>query len=119
MAIPEIRVQVAPTRCRVPDITVLRQEDTGTLIVRNPPLLCIEIFSSDDRMDRMQERVADYARMGVPSLWIVDPWRRVAYLGGRDGQLTRETTVLTLPGTPVSVTLDEIFAELDRLGQPV
>lgn len=117
VAIPEIRVQVAPTRFRIPDLIVLRPEDTGTLIVHTPPPLCIEIFSSDDRMSRMQERVADYARMGVPAIWVVDPWRRVAYVGGPDGKLTIEETALTIPGTPVTVTPDEIFAELDRLGQ--
>ncbi len=116
-AIPEIRVQVTPTRFRVPDITVLPLGGPDTLIVHSTPVLCIEIFSSDDRMSRMQERVADYARMGVPAVWVVDPWRRVAYSGQANGKLVLEEATLTVPGTPVSVGVEEVFAELDRLQQ--
>jgi Uma2 family endonuclease len=87
------------------------------LIVRSVPTGCIEVFSSEESMENMQERVTDYARMGVPAIWVVDPWRRVAYIGSNDGKLTLEETALTIPGTPVRVPVDEIFAELDRLGQ--
>ncbi len=116
-ALPEVRLQVAAERFRIPDVMVLAPGATDTLIVRSAPLLCIEIFSSDDRMSRMEERAADYKKMGVPSVWVVDPWRRLAYNSDAAGTLIRETTALTIPGTPVSVTVDEIFAELDRLGQ--
>lgn len=118
VAIPEVRVQVAPSQFRVPDVTVLRPEQTGTLIVEAPPALCIEIFSRDDRMSPMRERVHDYRRMGVPAVWVIDPWRRVAYFGQEDGTLLLEEGVLTLPETAIAVAVDEIFAELDRLGQP-
>ena len=66
-------------------------------------------------MSRMQERVADYRRMGVPVVWIVDPRRRVAYTGEADGRLTPADAVLTVPGTPVSIAVEAIFGEPDRL----
>ena len=116
-ALPEVRLQVAAERFRIPDVMVLPPDATDTRIVRSTPLLCIEIFSSDDRMSRMEERVADYTRMGVKSIWVVDPWRRLAYSSDATGMLVRESEVLTLPGTPVRVTIAEIFARLDRLGQ--
>ena len=86
-AMPEVRVQVTPSRFRVPDVTVLAPEASDALIVQAAPLLCIEIFSSDDRMSRMQERVSDYWKMGVPAVWVLDPWRRLAYVAGADGRL--------------------------------
>ena len=117
-AIPEVRVQVNSTRYRVPDLTVLQLGGPDDLIVRSVPVCCIEIFSRDDRMREMQERVADYARMGVPAIWVVDPWRRVAYIGQADGRLLPEEGTLAIPGTSATVAVEEIFAELDRLGQP-
>ena len=116
-ALPETRFQISPTRFRIPDVTVLPLNGPDDLIVRSTPVCCIEIFSSDDRMSRMQERVVDYARIGVAAIWIVDPWRRVAYTGSNDGKLIIEDTALTIPGPAVCVTVDEIFAELDRLSQ--
>ena len=65
LAYPELRIQVAAERYRVPDITVLRRSDPKDPIVRVPPLLCIEVLSPEDRMQRMQERIGDYFRMGV------------------------------------------------------
>ena len=114
-ALPEVRVQVSPTRFRVPDVTVIRRNSGDTLIVHSTPVLCIEIFSSEDRMSRMEERVADYQRMGVAAVWALDPWRRVAYVGGPGGKLIAEGDSLAVVGTPVAVTVEEVFAELDRL----
>ena len=68
-------------------------------------------------MSRMRERVADYLAMGVSAVWAVDPWRRMAYFGEGEDRLMPEETALTIPGTPVRVTVAEIFAELDRLKQ--
>ncbi len=116
-ALTEVRVQVSQARFRVPDVTVISYEAQDALIVHAAPVLCIEIFSSEDRMSRMQERVADYRAMGVRAVWVLDPWRRVAYTGAQDGRLTPEEGALTVPGTAVSVTVEEIFAELDRLQQ--
>lgn len=115
VAFPEVRVQVRPDRYRIPNVALLPMHFSDELIVRTPPVLCIEIFSSDDRMSRMRERVVDYKLMGVAAVWAVDPWRRVAYVADTEGCLVMEEKDLTVPGTPVQVTVEEIFAELDRL----
>ena len=41
---PELRVQVAAERFRVPDVVVLRSGAPVEAIVRVPPLLCIEVL---------------------------------------------------------------------------
>src|SRR5216684_3733424 len=65
----EQRVQVSPTRFRVPDVCVVLGEPDGQ-IFRLPPFLCIEILSPEDRMKRVQERIDDYLAMGVPYVWV-------------------------------------------------
>jgi Uma2 family endonuclease len=72
----EQRVQVKPNRFRVPDITAVAAPASGTPIVHEPPLLCVEILSRDDRIQEMQERIEDYLAFGVPCVWVIDPKTR-------------------------------------------
>jgi Uma2 family endonuclease len=111
----EQRVQVASRRYRIPDIALIPLSDPDPRIVRTPPLLCIEILSSEDRMNKVRERIEDYATMGVRSSWVVDPWRGTAYAAGPDGILHEVEANLTVEGTPITIPVDDIFAELDRL----
>ena len=72
----ELRVQVSPTRFRVPDVVVL--EKTGPLkemeqIVRTPPIAVFEILSPEDTLPRMLEKLSDYEHMGVRSIFLIDP----------------------------------------------
>jgi Uma2 family endonuclease len=79
IVVPEQRVQVSPTRFRVPDVCVIVDEGPPGQIFRTPPLICIEILSRDDRLFEMQERIDDYLTFGVPYVWILDPGRRKAW----------------------------------------
>src|SRR5579884_313748 len=73
------RVQVSPTRVRIPDICLIpaeaREETTQT-----PPLLCIEILSPEDRWSRVQDRLTDYLKFGVRTVWIIDPYSNEAWI---------------------------------------
>lgn len=111
----EQRVQVLESRFRIPDLCLLSEDAPYERIVRTPPILCIEILSSEDRMREIQDRLSDYARMGVPCSWVIDPWRRTAFTAGADGVLHPEDECLTVPNTPISIGVEAIFAELDRL----
>ena len=113
--ITEQRVQVGPRRLRIPDVMLAALPNLDARIVRTPPLLCIEVLSSKDRMPKVQERLDDYARMGVRCMWIIDPWRRTAFFAGADANLRLTQDTLSVPGTGISITVDDIFAELDRL----
>ena len=46
----EQRVQVSPTRFRIPDVTVVKTSQIQGEIFTSPPHLCIEILSKDDTM---------------------------------------------------------------------
>jgi Uma2 family endonuclease len=76
---PELRVQVKPTRFRVPDVCILAGDAPDEQIVTTAPILCIEVLSPEDRLPRVMERVNDYFEMGVPACWIVDPAGRRAW----------------------------------------
>jgi Uma2 family endonuclease len=111
----EQRLQTQPTRFRIPDVMLVEVPDSDSLIVRTAPLLCIEILSSVDRMRSIQECVAEYAQMGCPASWVVDPWKRTAFSAGSDGILRPEVHRLIVPNTSISLEVEAIFAELDRL----
>lgn len=114
----EMRVQVGPRGYRVPDVCVLRRSDPIEPIVDVAPLICLEVLSPEDRIQRMQERIDDYARMGVEHIWLIDPIRRAAWIATPDGSLTRVAAEFTVPGTPIRVSLAEVFAELDDMQSP-
>ena len=115
VTLPETRLQVRPENFRIPDVMVLSIPFTDTRIVRTPPLLCIEILSSRDTMRETQKRCDDYARMGVRASWVIDPWRQLAYAAGIAGKLHPVEDRLIVEGTAMSITVAEIFAELERL----
>jgi Uma2 family endonuclease len=76
--VPEQRVQVSPTRFRVPDVCVVLGEPAEQ-IFKTPPFICIEVLSADDRFSEMRQRVEDYLAFGVPYVWILDPATRQAW----------------------------------------
>jgi Uma2 family endonuclease len=118
-ALPEQRVQVGVTRYRIPDLMLAALPNRDELIVRTAPLLCVEILSSRDRMDRLQQRIDDYAGMGVVASWVIDPWRGTAFQAFADGVLqpVAAEARLTVPGTFIAIAVAEIFTELDRIEQ--
>jgi Uma2 family endonuclease len=77
--LPSLRVRVNATRVRVPDICVLAEGAPEEQVVTFPPILCIEIVSPEDRMTRFMAKLDDYAEMGVPVCWIIDPGARRAW----------------------------------------
>jgi Uma2 family endonuclease len=75
---PSNAFRVKPNCFRVPDICVVAGSEFQQEIFTAPPLLCIEIFSEDDRWSRIQERIDDYLSLGVPHVWVIDPRPRKA-----------------------------------------
>ena len=71
--IQEQRVQVSPTRFRVPDICILVGGRPSEPVFTSPPFVCVEILSPEDRIRRMQERIDDYLAFGVSYVWVIDP----------------------------------------------
>jgi Uma2 family endonuclease len=98
----------------VPDVTVLRRSDPVESIVRTPPLLCIEVLSPEDRLQRLQERVNDYFHMGVQHVWLIDPLTRNAWVATPDGSHMHAAEAFAILGTPIQIILADVFRELDE-----
>ncbi len=81
MAFLALRTQVSPTRVRIPDVSVISELEEVT---SKPPLLCVEVMSPDDRWNRIRASVHDYEEMGVPCVWVVDPYERRAWIFEED-----------------------------------
>lgn len=71
--VPEQRLQVSPTRFRVPDIAIFHRDQPVEQIFTRPPLIAIGVLSPEDRLSKYFDRIHDYAAFGVPHIWIVDP----------------------------------------------
>lgn len=68
----ELRVQVAATRFRVPDVVVLDRDRPIEQIITPPPLAVFEILSPEDTMARTLEKLLDYERMGIAAIFLID-----------------------------------------------
>lgn len=111
----EQRVQITPTRFRVPDVCVMPTSWKRTPIIQAAPLLCIEVLSPEDRLSRTLTRAQDYFLLGTSAVWIFDPVRREVLVLQPDGAIRNvREGILTLDGTPIAVSLAELFAVLDE-----
>ncbi|MBV8812801.1 MAG: Uma2 family endonuclease [Acidobacteriaceae bacterium] len=73
----EQRTRVSESRVRIPDVCVVSKLEEVTT---KAPLLCVEVLSPDDRWNRVHASIADYQAMGVPCVWVVDPYERRAWV---------------------------------------
>ena len=87
----ELRVQVAATRYRVPDVTVLDRSQPSEQVVTHPPLAVFEILSPEDTLQRLKRRLEDYRLMGIEEIRVIDPQDSTFYRY-EDGQLLRNGT---------------------------
>jgi Uma2 family endonuclease len=89
----EQRVRISGSRVRIPDVCVVKELEE---VVTKAPLLCVEVLSPDDRWNRVIGSVSDYQGMGVPCVWVIDPYQVRAWtfesenppIEIKDGRLT-------------------------------
>lgn len=102
------------TAHRVLDVCLLTSSRHPKRIATEPPMLCIEVLSPEDRSSRTRVKCEDYLRMGVPEVWVSDPEQRKAHVLTPDGAMPEHRGgPLRLSGTEIAVDLDEIFQALD------
>lgn len=107
---PETRTQVAADRFRVPDIAVTLTRPRGRVLTE-PPFLCIEILSPEDRATRIEDKIDDYLAFGVAHVWIIDPRKRRAWSCTTEGR--REAANLLTTNVPrIELPIQELFADL-------
>lgn len=106
--VPEQRVQVKPTRFRVPDVCVVSGKEPSEQILTSPPFLCVEILSKDDRMSEMQERIDDYLSFGVRYVGLIDPRTKRAHVHTAQGS-HEVNDALRTHDPEIVVPLEELF----------
>jgi Uma2 family endonuclease len=108
--VTEQRTEVGPGKVRIPDVMLVRRGPHPSTIVA-PPILAVEILSSDDSYRDLEVRVSDFLRMGASAVWLIDPDTRSGRLClGNSWTLTEK---LTVPGTPIFLELSDLWSELD------
>ena len=103
----DIVIRRAPLRTRQPDFLLLSNESFARVDQRAPieetPELVIEILSPSNRRRHVEEKLRDYASIGVPECWLASgeaqtvevmtlaggEWERVALLGAGDRLASR------------------------------
>jgi Uma2 family endonuclease len=108
---PELRVQVSPTRFRVPDVTVFGRDLSIEQILTRAPIAVFEVLSPEDSMTRVMRKLGDYATMGIPHIWVIDPENSESYIYRR-GELKLAST-FGEPGEPIHFAIEEIQKLLD------
>ena len=123
-------IERIPLTYRIPDLMVFRAEayrrDRAETVGDDPyiwtvPELVVECLSPSNRKGSVQELLADYARIAVPEVWILDPGapQLTSFRydsGAMKPRLTTETGLvfpLLLPN--VTVDLAELWAAYDDL----
>ena len=109
--LPSLRVQVAPNRFRVPDVTVLDRNQPIEQIITHAPIAVFEILSPEDSMMRMTQKLGEYAAMGIPHIWVIDPASKQTWRF-RDSQLNLSST-FGQPGDQIHFNFTEIEKLLD------
>ncbi|MDQ6662865.1 MAG: Uma2 family endonuclease [Acidobacteriota bacterium] len=109
---PEQRVQVTPSRFRIPDVCVVVGPEPDEQIFTKPPFLCIEILSRADSIRRMRQKVDEYIAFGVKYVWVLDPRKQCAsaFSAAALGEIQLDKDgVLTTAEPYIAVPLAEIF----------
>lgn len=112
-AVVEQRVQVKPSRFRIPDVCIVKSPGPHPAIFREPPFICIEVLSKDDSLIRTQSRIDDYLNFGVPYVWVFDPYNRRVWTYSTDCAKEVTDGLLRTENPSIEISLPEVFAGLD------
>jgi Uma2 family endonuclease len=91
------------------------------MLAQLAPDLAVEVLTPSSRMGEVRTKVADYLRLGVRAVWVVDPARRIVRIHSRAGRRTSvvpltEDDILNggevVPGFRCRIA--ELFADLCR-----
>ena len=102
------RIRVSATRYRVPDVCAMLAEPDEEVFTQ-PPFLCIEVLSPEDRASRIERKIADYLKVGVRYIWVIGPHARGAFIHSATGMHAVEDGVLRTSDPDIAVPLAEIF----------
>ena len=77
--VAELRSKVTSTRYRLPDVCVLLTAPK-TRYLSEAAYLVVEVLSEADVMSVVVEKLKEYAKNGVPNIWVIDPRLRLVWI---------------------------------------
>jgi Uma2 family endonuclease len=90
-------IRKAPLTSRVPDLAVFRKstivEQDG--YVHSAPQLVVEVLSPGNTRRERERKLADYASLGVPEMWVVSPEARTVEVLYLENGFLRSAQALT------------------------
>jgi Uma2 family endonuclease len=110
---PEQRVQVSARRFRIPDLCIVAGPEPEDQVLHQPPLVCIEVLSKDDTLERMQEKIDDFLNFGVRYVWVINPRSRRAWVYTSDGSREAKDGTMRTENPNIEVVLVDVFAGFD------
>jgi Uma2 family endonuclease len=111
LVLSELTVRVTATRFLVPDVAVVRSLQFPYPV--DPPQLCIEILSPEDRLGAMLAKCEEYHAWGVPFCWVIDPEKQTAWEYHKGGDPTRVERTGVLHAGELTVRLVELFPDAE------
>ena len=105
---PELRIEIGPERYRVADLAIYDEKPRESM-PETRPLIVIEVLSPNDSHAELMRKFADYASLGIPHIWLVDPIAK-RFSIYHDESLTAMPQ-FEVPGHSVSIRPADIFAE--------
>jgi Uma2 family endonuclease len=109
-AVVEVRLKIRSRKYGVPDVMVLGAAASYPSVIEQPPLLCIEIVSPDDKLPDLVIRAGDYLILGVPVSWILDPEEKQAFVYSDRG--TVQSLEAVLRHGQIELPVVELFEQL-------
>jgi Uma2 family endonuclease len=106
----EQRIQVRPTQFRIPDLCAVLGPEPEERVFREPPFLCIEILSREDRVVDMQEKIRDYLNFGVRYVWVINPLTLQADVHTPEGSREVKDGVPRTENPDITVPLASLFS---------
>jgi len=106
----EFRSRTTASRYRIPDVTVLLTAPT-TRYLLEAAFLVVEVLSEDDSMTRVIGKLQEYAALGVPNIWLIDPRMKLMWVYRPPALVEIEGDTVAVTDGSLELSRAEIFAE--------
>ena len=123
----DLMVQRAPLRTRQPDILYLSAERSGVSgpaelrglqFLETSPDLVVEVLSPSNSRGDIEERLADYKRIGVLECWLVSPEAETLEVLDLSAEETTTEAILGIDGTLRSEALGGFSLPIHEIFRP-
>ena len=110
-AYTELHFRIRAGKYMLPDVAVVPDPQSEDPYGTEPPLIWIEVLSPDDRLIRVNQKIADALAYGTSFVWVIDPETMESELHTPQGRRRLDDGILRIPGTPIEVALSDVLED--------